>query len=84
MSWTMKTRWKTETGEAPILKEEVEKAVWMLKNNKSPRVDNIPAEALKHGGPGTIDALTIVSQKNWTQSLIIALAKKATHDCVSN
>ena len=32
-----------ETGEAPILKE-VEKAVQMLKNDKSPGVDNISAE----------------------------------------
>ena len=37
-----------ETGEAPILKEEVEKAVAvrMLKNEKSPGVNNIPAEVL--------------------------------------
>ena len=39
-----------ETGEAPTLKEEVGKAVRMLKTDKSPGVDNIPAEVLKHGG----------------------------------
>ena len=42
-----------ETVETTILKEEVDKAVWVLKNGKSPGVDNIQAEVLKkHGGPG--------------------------------
>ena len=45
----------------------------------------MPAEVLKHGGPGIIDALTVVCQKiwtsgqwpkNWTQSLIIPLPKE--------
>ena len=39
-----------ETGDSPILKDEVEKAVRMLKDGKSPGVYNIPAEILKHGG----------------------------------
>ena len=39
-----------ETEESPILKEEVGKAVRMLKYGKSPGVDNIPAEILKHAG----------------------------------
>ena len=52
----------------------------MLKNDKLPGVDNIPDEVLKRGGPGIIDAFTVVCQKiwtsgqwpkNWTQSLII-------------
>ena len=47
--------------------KEAEKAVRMSKNDKSPGVDNIPAEAIKHGGPSNIDALTIiVCQKIWT------------------
>ena len=50
-----------ETGESPILKEEVEKAVRMLK-------DNIPANILKVGGPSII--------KDWTKSLIIPPPKK--------
>ena len=53
-----------ETGEATIgFLKEVEKAVWMLKNDKAPGVDNIPAVVLKHGGPGFVDALTDVHQK---------------------
>ena len=36
-----------EAGEAPILKEEVEKAIHMPKNGKSPGVDNISAEILR-------------------------------------
>ena len=52
---------------------------------KLPGVDDIPAEILKHGGPGIIDALTVVCQKiwtsgqwpkDWTKSLIIPLPKK--------
>ena len=46
------------TGEALILKEEVEKAAQMLKNDQSPGVDNIPVEVLNHGGPGV--ALIVV------------------------
>ena len=34
-----------ETADSPILKEEVEKAVRMLKNGKSPGVDNIKQDA---------------------------------------
>ena len=37
-----------------------------VKNDKSPGVDDIPAEVLRHGGPGIIDALTVVCQKIWT------------------
>ena len=56
-----------ETGDSPILKEEVEKAARMLKDGKSPGVDNIPAEILKHGGPGIVDVSTVVCQKIWTR-----------------
>ena len=35
-----------DTGETPILKEEVEKAMRMLKTGKSPGIDNIPGEIL--------------------------------------
>ena len=53
-----------ETEDSPILKEEVGKAIRMLEEGgKSPDVDNIPAEILKHGRPGVIDALTVVCQK---------------------
>ena len=47
-----------ETGHSPILNEEVEKAVQMLKDAK--------AEILKRTGPGIIDALTVVYQKIWS------------------
>ena len=45
-----------ETSDSPIHKERVEKAVRMLKDGKSPGVDNIPVEILKRGGPGIIDS----------------------------
>ena len=35
-----------ETGDKPILKEEVQKVVRMMKDGKLPGVGNIPAEAL--------------------------------------
>ena len=41
-----------ETGEAPMLKEAVKKAVWLVKDNKSPGVDNIQTEVLNHGEQG--------------------------------
>ena len=46
--------------------EEEENAVRMARDDKSPGVNNIPAEILKHGGPGIMDALTVVCQKIWT------------------
>ena len=39
-----------EPGDAPIMKKEVEEAVRSLKGGKSPGVDNIPAELMKHAG----------------------------------
>ena len=43
-----------KTGDSPILKEEVEKAARMLKNGKSPRVDNITVTSseLQNNQPG--------------------------------
>ena len=38
-----------ENRDSPILKEEVEKAVRMLQDGKSPVVDNIQVDLLKHG-----------------------------------
>ena len=41
---------------------------YILKNGKSPGVDNIPAEILKHEGSGIIDVvLTVVCLKIWAQ-----------------
>ena len=69
----------------PILKEEVEAAVWRLKLGKSPGVDNIPSELVTNGGEEVVKALTAIRQwiweqykwpKEWTQSLMIPLPKK--------
>jgi hypothetical protein len=69
----------------PVLKEEVEAAIQTLKVGKSPGLDNIPAELLKHGGTETTKVLTVVCQKvweekrwpkDWTRSLVIPLPKK--------
>ena len=56
----------------------------MLKTQKSPGIDNIPAELIKHGGEAMIDAFMIICQKIWetktwpeqTKSLIITIPKK--------
>lgn len=41
----------------PALQEEVERAACSLKKEKSPCIENIPAELLKQGGDRTIKAL---------------------------
>ena len=73
------------TESLPILKAEVEAAVRSLKPEKSPGIDNVPAELLKHGGDTTVDVLTALCQKiweqkkwpvEWTHSLVIPLPKK--------
>ena len=51
----------------PILKEEVEAAVWSLKLGKSPGVDNVPSELVKHGGKEVVKALTALCQQIWEQ-----------------
>ena len=59
----------------------------MLKAQKSPGIDNVPAELIKHGGEAMIDAFMIICQKiwetktwpeKWTKSLIINIQKKET------
>ena len=69
----------------PVLKEEVEAAIQTLKVGKSPGLDNIPAELLKHGCTETTKVLTVVCQKvweekrwpkDWTRSLVIPLPQK--------
>lgn len=68
-----------------ILKDEVAKAINKLKPGKTPGIDNIPAELLKHGGEHIIEALTTLCNKilhqnawpkEWTQSLVLPLPKK--------
>ena len=69
----------------PVLREEVEAAIKTLKPGKSPGVDNVPSELIKHGGESTVEALSILCKKvwhgkrwpsQWTQSLVIPLPKK--------
>ena len=69
----------------PILQEEVEAAVKVLKMGKSAVMDNIPTELVQAGGEAMIDILTTICNKiwktgewptTWTQSLVITLPKK--------
>ena len=70
VSWNGKTTWKTEKQENHLyLKRKWRKRYGRRKTANHQvltGVDNIPAEILKHGGPGIIDALTVVYQKIWT------------------
>lgn len=52
-----------ETEDGPILQEEVEGAVYILKGGKSLGVDNVPADFLKCRGPEIIKVLTTICQK---------------------
>ncbi|KAI8509548.1 hypothetical protein Bbelb_133960 [Branchiostoma belcheri] len=80
---------ETEEGEVeedlPVLRDEVADAVRNMKSGKSPGVDNVPAELLKHGGEPVVNIYTVLCQKiwkekkwpkEWTQSLVIPLPKK--------
>ena len=75
----------TDTDNYPILREEDEAAVKLLKNGKSPGIDNIPGELVQAGGDAVISALCKIGNKigqtgewpiPWTQSLIITIPKK--------
>ena len=80
----------TDSDSYDILREEVVTAVKNLKKGKSAGVDNIPGELVQAGGEEMINILhKICNQiwktgewpKEWTQSLIITLPKKATYSC---
>jgi hypothetical protein len=47
-------------------REEIERALKPLKNNKAAGVDSITAELLKNGAPNLVDALHTVIQQAWT------------------
>ena len=49
----------------PSLREEAEIAVASLKNGKSARVDNTPAELVEDGGETMIDVLTEICNRIW-------------------
>ena len=68
-----------------VLREEVQKAVDRLKNNKSPGVDGIQAELVKAGGESTVDAIhrlcnMVWEQERWpmewTSSILVTIAKE--------
>eukprot|EP00794_Sanderia_malayensis_P009660 gene9660-biopygen7980 len=74
-----------EDEEHGILMSEIEEAVRSLKDGKAVGFDNIPSELLKSGGTCTIEILHKICNlvwksgdwpTQWTQSLIIPLAKK--------
>ena len=69
----------------PISKGEIRSALTHLKNAKAPGVDNIAPEALKEGGPCTVEALhrilNFVWEKeeipdDWKRGLLVKLTKK--------
>ena len=77
----------------PILKSEVENAIYMLKNDKTPGNYNISAELIKHGGESIIKIYTEICQNiwktkiwpdQWTKSLIIPIPKKGDTKKCSN
>ena len=53
----------------PILWEEVEAAVKLLKKGKSAGVDNIPSELVQAGGEAMIDMLLIIYREESGQHL---------------
>ena len=76
----------SEDEEVTILKSEVEDVIKELKNYKSPGADNICAELIKNGGEDTVKLLQLLCNKiletsewpsQWTESILIPLAKKA-------
>ena len=77
----------------PILREEVEAAVKLMKKGKSTGMDNIPPELVQAGGEAMIDMLLIICNTiwqtgewptPWTQSLIITLPKKGNLQLCQN
>jgi hypothetical protein len=47
-------------------REQIERALKYLKNNKAAGADSIAAELLKNGGPNLVVALHAVIQQAWT------------------
>ena len=82
------------TYEPPPLFAEVEKALYSLKNNKSPGYDDIPAELLKIPGESAVKVMYKLCIKIWKQcewpedwlaSLFVIIPKKGdTMKCENN
>jgi hypothetical protein len=51
-------------------REEIERALKYLKNNKAAGADSIAAELLKNDGPNLVDALHAVIQQAWTSETL--------------
>jgi hypothetical protein len=80
-----------ENPEPDILRSEVEEAIRYLKTNKSPGIDNIPAELIKMLGEKAIKAIhdicnmvwkTGIWPRDWVHSTFVPLHKKgSTRKC---
>ena len=55
---------------APITKAEIIKAISSIKNNKAPRIDEIPGELLKVNEPTAINGLVNFYNKFWNDEKI--------------
>ena len=71
--------------EDEILLSEVENAINKLKNNKSPGIDEIPAELIRAGGPQIAKEIHVICNKiwkegrwptDWSRSILVMLPKK--------
>jgi len=76
---------KDDTGDY-ILKEEVEKTITRMKNNKSPRIDEITSEMIKAGRDYLTDHFHHLCNliwkegrmpKEWTKSVLVTIPKRA-------
>ncbi|PIK35145.1 hypothetical protein BSL78_28030 [Apostichopus japonicus] len=79
--------------EAPIIEEEVRKAVKSLANGKSPGSDELPIELFKEVGEEGVIVLTVICQriwctgvwpKRWKESIYIPIPKKGDPRICSN
>ena len=84
---------KVSDPDLTILKSAVSDAIQTLKEGKTPGIDNIPSELIKHGGSSKTKFPTQVFQKSrdnkilptqWTQSLVIPILKKGDLTKCSN
>ena len=55
--------------ELPILESEVIEASKTLKEGKSPGIDNIQSELVKHEGKSVVRILTTLCQKSWSSKV---------------
>ena len=60
----------------PILECEVCDAIITFKNGKSPGIDNIPSELLKHGGKSLIKIFTDITSTNMENYKVIRPIEK--------